>query len=42
MSDFIIHRKFHTSNVREISVDYGDNYYLVIYGKHINGGFFNS
>lgn len=41
MSDFIIQREFQTSNVREISVDWNGNNYLVIYGKHINGGFFS-
>lgn len=41
MSDFIIQHEYQTRNVREISVDYNENNYLVIYGKHINGGFFS-
>ena len=41
MKDFIIQHEYQTSNVREISVDWNGNNYLVIYGKHINGGFFS-
>lgn len=41
MKDFIIQHEYQTSNVREISVVWNGNNYLVIYGKHINGGFFS-
>lgn len=39
--EYIIQEAFHTENVREISVDWNGNNYLVIYGRHINGGFFS-
>lgn len=34
-----ITRAYKTSNVHEISVDFDGSYYLVIFGKHINGYF---
>lgn len=41
MTGFTIQHEYKTSDVREISVDYNGNNYLVIYGRHINGGFFS-
>ena len=37
--EYIIQREFQTENVKEISIDWNGNNYLVIYGTHINGGF---
>lgn len=32
-------REYQVSNCHELSVDYNGNNYMVIYGRHINGGF---
>lgn len=34
-----VQRVFRTKNVHEISIDYDGNYYLTIFGQHINGWF---
>lgn len=39
--EYIIQKEFQTENVKEISIDWNGNNYLVIYGTHINGGFFS-
>ena len=39
--EYIVQREFKTENVKEISIDWNGNNYLVIYGTHINGGFFS-
>lgn len=39
--EYEITAQYNTNNVKEISVDWNGNNYLVIYGKHINGGFFS-
>lgn len=39
--EYEITSQYNTNNVKEISVDWNGNNYLVIYGKHINGGFFS-
>ncbi len=37
--EYKIKREFNTSKVREFYMEYNGYSYLVIYGKHINGGF---
>lgn len=37
----VVYKEYEVSNVREISISYNGNQYLLIYGKHINGGFFS-
>ena len=38
--EYKITRVYNTENVKEISVDWKGHNFLVIYGRHINGGFF--
>lgn len=37
----VVNKEYEVSKVREISVSFNGNLYLVIYGKHVNGGFFS-
>lgn len=37
--DFKVRRTYSVKNTHEISVDYGGNNFLIIYGSHINGWF---
>lgn len=39
--EYEIRAQYDTNNVKEISVDWNGHNFLVIYGKHINGGFFS-
>lgn len=39
--EYAINARYSTKNVKEVSIDWNGNNYLVIYGKHINGGFFS-
>lgn len=39
--EYDITAQYCTNDVKEISIDWNGNNYLVIYGKHINGGFFS-
>lgn len=41
MKEFKIARTYEVSDVKEISVDWNGHNFLVIYGNHINGGFFS-
>lgn len=37
----LITAQYSTNNVKEMSVEWNGHSFLVIYGKHINGGFFS-
>lgn len=39
--EYEITAQYNTDGVKEISVDWNGYNFLVIYGKHINGGFFS-
>lgn len=39
--EYEITAQYNTDGVKEISVDWNGHNFLVIYGKHINGGFFS-
>lgn len=39
--EYEITAQYNTSDVKEISVDWNGCSFLIIYGKHINGGFFS-
>lgn len=40
MTKYKVKKEYEVSDTREIALEWNGNSYLIIYGKHVNGGFF--